>query len=83
MKRLDDIEWAKHWGARMPDRRDPIMVILRDDHHQAREDVKRLAERLRAVTAGGHDSGACASLPGPCNQPCDCETGRLLREVGQ
>lgn len=50
---------------------------------QAREDVKRLAARLRAVTADGHDREDCASLPGPCDQPCNCETGALLSEVGQ
>lgn len=46
-KRLKDEEWAKKWGARMPSRRDEVLISLRDDHHQAIEDRKRLAERLR------------------------------------
>jgi hypothetical protein len=57
---------------------------LEEDHLQAREDVKRLALRLREVTVDGHEP-ACPRLQGhaPKVGAGCCATGVLLSEVGQ
>lgn len=54
-KRLTDDEWARKWGCSMPNRKDAVMVALRDDHLQAREDVKRLVDLARAFMFEGRN----------------------------
>lgn len=78
-KRLTDEQWSLKWGASMPDRRAPVLVELRDDHHQAREHVRRLAERLRnAVETCCPQEGEDREDP-PC--PTCTDDLALLAEV--
>lgn len=45
---MTDDEWAKRWAQAMPlNHRNGALVALRDDHHQAREEVRELRDALR------------------------------------
>lgn len=66
-KRLTDAQTAQKWDSldryvESTDERD-VQRLVRADHLQAREDVKRLADLGRRVVDSAHDSPEAAHCP--------------------